>query len=54
MKGGVLGECMVQTNGNHGQKGMVGIAKGIGGIILELHKRECLMSLLECGDHVVR
>jgi hypothetical protein len=35
-------------------KGLVGIIKGIGGIILELHKRECLMSLLVCGDHMVR
>jgi hypothetical protein len=53
MKGRVLDKCMVQTNGDHGQKGMVGMAKGIGGIILELHKRECLMSLLECGDHML-
>jgi hypothetical protein len=35
-------------------KGLVGIIKGIGGIILELHKRECLMSLLVCRDHMVR
>jgi hypothetical protein len=37
MKGRVLDRCMVQMNQDHGQKGMVGIVKGIGGIILELH-----------------
>ncbi len=42
---------MVQMDGDHGQKGMVGMAKDIGVLILELYKRECLMSLLECGDH---
>jgi hypothetical protein len=54
MKGRVLGKCMVQMIGDHGQKGMVGNVKGISGIILELHKRECLMSMLGCRDHVVR
>jgi hypothetical protein len=34
---------------------MVGMAKDIADAILELDKREYLMSLLlECGDHVVR
>jgi hypothetical protein len=33
---------------------MVGMAKDVTDAILELDKRECLMSLLECGDHVVR
>jgi hypothetical protein len=33
---------------------MVGMAKDIADAILELYKRECLMSLLECWDHVVR
>jgi hypothetical protein len=43
--------CM---NGDHWQKGMVGIVKGFGETILELNKRECLISLLECWDDVVR
>jgi hypothetical protein len=54
MNGRVLGKNMVRMNGDHGQKGTVAIIKGIGGIILELHKRKCLMSLLECRDHMVR
>jgi hypothetical protein len=33
---------------------MVGMAKDIADAILELYKRECLMLLLECRDHVVR
>jgi hypothetical protein len=45
---------MVQLDGNHGQKEMVGMAKGIAATILELDKRESLMSLLECRDHKVR
>jgi hypothetical protein len=54
MNGRVLGKNTVRMNGDHGQKGTVAIIKGIGGIILELHKRKCLMSLLECRDHMVR
>jgi hypothetical protein len=48
---------MVQMNGDHGQREwLVGIGEGIGDIILEFYKRECLMSLLvlECRDHMVR
>jgi hypothetical protein len=33
---------------------MVGMAKDIADGILELDKRECLISLLECRDHMVR
>jgi hypothetical protein len=51
----VLGKCMVQTSyGDHGQKGMVSMAKDVIDTILELYKRECLMSLLECRDCMVR
>jgi hypothetical protein len=41
-------------DGDHGQKGMVGMTKDVVVTILELDKRERLMSLLECGDHMVR
>jgi hypothetical protein len=32
---------------------MIGMAKDVADTILELYKRECLMSLLVCGDHMV-
>jgi hypothetical protein len=35
-------------------KGDGGMAKDVVAAIFELDKRECLMSLLECGYHVVR
>jgi hypothetical protein len=54
MEVGVLCEGMVQTNRDHGQKQGVGCFKRAGGIILEFDKKECLMSLLECWDQVVR
>jgi hypothetical protein len=42
----------------HGPNGWGLWAKGdgthIADTIIEPDKRECLMSLLECGDHVVR
>jgi hypothetical protein len=42
-------------DGDHGgQKGMVGMAKDIVATILELDKRERLVSMLECRDHMVR
>jgi hypothetical protein len=47
MKVRVLVKGMVQMNGDHWQKGMVGIVKGFGETVLELNKREFLMSLLE-------
>jgi hypothetical protein len=53
MEVGGLGECMVQTDGDHGQKGMIDMTKDVADTILELYKRECLMSLLVCGDHMV-
>jgi hypothetical protein len=45
MKVRVLGKGMVQTNRDHGQKRVVGIAKRTSEIILEVNKRKCLMSL---------
>ena len=45
---------MVQMDGDYGQKGMVHMANDIADTIIEPDKRECLMSLLECGVYMVR
>jgi hypothetical protein len=45
---------MVQSDGDHGQKEMVGMAMSIAIVILKLDKRNGLMSLLESINDVVR
>jgi hypothetical protein len=53
---GALGQpiMIMRCISKNGWKGMVGMAKNIAVAILELYKRECLISLLDCGDHMVR